>query len=295
MAVDPSFGSARSIFGTIYKDGVWQFNDGRVPRSGNGSTLSATNTTCAVLLHAVKLMRARQQQDDIGKSTTRREQRRQQQLVRILDLPCGNFTWMPHCLRHIAARVPDITLVYRGVDVVDHLIEQLNDRHGELLGAASGRDHFAMPRGVALLPFLRADVSNATELRGLAGQVDIILSKHMLIHTPNRLIETTLDAWGTLGSRLLVCDNTRTTRLRTYDIGLGGGRDVDLHAQPFNVVPPLCADFDAGLCASERKCRDTIQVHRLPLLRWPKERRPKTPDEKNAVLDAVPSCLRHKS
>jgi hypothetical protein len=242
--------TAQQEFTKLYRRGGWRFRPGQ-PRSGGGSTLVATNTTCAILLHAVRLAA---------------ESAPPARPVRILDAPCGDFTWMPSCLRWMAERVPTLRLEYRGIDVVEPLIEQLNRREGGLLSHLSA-SAFAVPPSVTLLPFERADATNRTEMARYAQRVDVLLSKHMLIHTPNALIERALAAWDSLGAALLVRDDTQLERRRNTDTVVAGGHDVNLHIAPFHVAPPLCAQHDAGLCAAEGKCRDRIEVYRMPLQR----------------------------
>ena len=139
--VEPCGEDAKSAFANVYAHHKWQKNYAAgTPASGGGSTPLATSTTCAVLAHAVQLVRqrkaaARRSPDDDG-------------AVRVLDTPCGDFTWMPHCLLHVAntARVdlsgghagaPPHELVYQGVDVAPQLVAQLNEGAGDLLNLST--------------------------------------------------------------------------------------------------------------------------------------------------------------
>jgi len=270
--------SAQTKFTEIYRSHMWRIHSGQ-PLSGGGSTHSATNVTCAVLLHAVRAVAA--QRPTCG-------------CVRVLDAPCGDFTWMPSCLHRMAqmllasppAGTPPTTIVYRGVDVVSTLVDQLNARSGNMLTLT--RADFAMPAAVTLLPFLRLDVSNASAMRPLVGEVDVIVSKHMLIHTPNAHIERTLQTWNSLGASHLVRDNTWPHRFRNLDIQMGGGRDVDLHSKPFFIGPPQCASFDSGLCAAEGKCNDSIELYRMPLR--PFTTIPSSLTQRHALMANVKSC-----
>lgn len=264
--------SPQQAFSRRYTLGGWSIKPGQ-PRSGGGSTLVATNTTCAVLLQA--LLVVAKQRSGGGR-------------VRILDAPCGDFTWMPTCLRWVARKAPGLAMSYRGVDVVDSLVAQLNARGGEMLRVRG--DDFALPRQVHLLPFLRADVSNATEMRRFRGHVDVILSKHMLIHLPNVYVSLALEAWNAIDASLLVKDNTLlANRRRNLDTNMVGGRDADVHAGPFYVAPPLCAENDRGLCAAEGKCNDRIEILDMPLRRgWGVNM---TAAARRAHARTIPSCL----
>ena len=106
----PAYVTSARAFDRIYQTGAWSRAHGHVaPRSGDGSTIVATNVTCLVLQHAVELV-----------SIHRRR-------VRILDTPCGDWTWMPACLTRIANALPEhITLDYQGVDVVQVHGQRLN-------------------------------------------------------------------------------------------------------------------------------------------------------------------------
>ena len=239
---------ATDAFGRLYERGGWRFKSGQ-PRSGGGSTVGATNVTCAVLSLAVRAVAERRSP------------------VRILDSPCGDFTWMPGCLRSIAAGMrKSSTIEYRGIDVVQPLVEQLNARQGNLLSIEASE--FAMPHGVRLLPFMHVDAANVSAMSVFRHRVDIIVSKHMLIHIPNGHIDRVLQSWNSLGASMIVKDNTRISRRRNRDTPLVGGRDVDLHALPFDIGAPLCSEPDSGLCAAESKCYDDIEVLALPLQKW---------------------------
>ena len=266
--------SAREAFARVYNGAMWRFKPGQ-PRSGGGSTLQATNTTCAVLLTAVRLVAQRQ-------ST-----------VRILDTPCGDGTWMPNCLTQIASSdVSSIQIEYQGVDVVPSLVAQLNARRGHLLTSPG----FAVPSmRVRVLPFACADIANWTEMRRFSSsfwQPDIILSKHFLMHIPNAHVLRALSVWDRLGAKLLVKDNTPTSRGKVRDTVMAGDHAVDIHAGPFNIGAPLCQSWDAGLCAAERKCDDRIEIIPLPLRRIMAagERAP-TVSHRQSTMANVASCL----
>ena len=44
--------------------------------------------------------------------------------VRILDAPCGDFTWMPRCLNLLAQGFPTRSFEYQGVDISAVVIER---------------------------------------------------------------------------------------------------------------------------------------------------------------------------
>ena len=251
--------TAASIFSRRYAHGGW--GDGvDLPRSGAGSTAAATWTTCAMLEKAVSLVAAE----------------RPQQPVRIVDLPCGDFTWMPGCLREIDAKLRSrgqaTCLHYQGVDAVGFLIRQLNARRG--LGRSTmvvnGVVH-RFPPSVTIMPFQVVDITDA-QLRSFV-RADIVLSKHALIHTSNALVNAALNAWNGLGARFFVtdtwCPGYGNCSRGNVDISQGDYRELDLHQSPFNLLPPLHSVEDHALCAATRKCNSRIELYSFPLKRGP--------------------------
>ena len=120
------------------------------------------------------------------------------------------------------------------------------------------------------------------------GSADVILHKHMIAHTPNSLIALALRSLDGLGARLLVHDNhPSAVRMSVRDTVMAGAHDVDLHAGPFHLEPPLCAERDSGLCAAEGKCVDRIEIAHLPLRRM---RPVPSLGKRKALMAAVPSC-----
>jgi SAM-dependent methyltransferase len=82
----------RSRFRVIYDAGIWRHGNDATPRSGLGSTLSATTMIREILPSLL---------DDLDAQT-------------LLDVGCGDFFWMQHM--HISQN-------YIGIDVVEALIE----------------------------------------------------------------------------------------------------------------------------------------------------------------------------
>ena len=99
-----------------------------------------------------------------------------------------------------------------------------------------------------VLPFQVADVSSASSMaRFGGGTFDIIVSKHALIHAPEKGIAAFLASWNTLGATYLLVDNWPATTgpgkryVTAPDIQWGDYREPDLHAPPFALAPPRCA------------------------------------------------------
>ena len=79
-------------FAEIYKTGVWTRGDASAPGSGQGSSLEATESIRGRIPELLK---------ELG-------------TLRILDVGCGDFTWMSHI---------DLPCHYIGVDIVPSVIE----------------------------------------------------------------------------------------------------------------------------------------------------------------------------
>jgi len=118
----PAARAPENVFRNIYAKGLWRSGQQRslpgYPASGGGSTELATRTTCRVLMDAVRM---------VSETPARRGRP-----IRILDAPCGDYTWMPACLQSIRTTL-GMHLRYTGADIVSQVIEQLNIGHGSLL------------------------------------------------------------------------------------------------------------------------------------------------------------------
>ena len=122
---------------------------------------------CRVLLDAVRM---------VSETPARRERRP----VRILDAPCGDFTWMPGCLERIRAAL-GVKLYYTGADIVPELVAQLNAGRGHLLvdGTRASVGEGIRAEWIVLD---QSDTAAMLNLKRAAIPYDIIISKHMFIH-----------------------------------------------------------------------------------------------------------------
>ena len=167
-----------TVFDNIYARGLWR--NGRKagtessPASGSGSTPLAARTTCLVLREAVRR---------VAKAT-----------VRILDVPCGDWTWMPACLTAIASSL-SVRLAYSGGDVVHELIRQLNAAQGSFLPNSA---RAAVGPGVDVRPFVVLDVANAAAMGALRGEFDIVVTRHVTIHLQSAVNLRIIDGWNAL-------------------------------------------------------------------------------------------------
>lgn len=257
-------GNATDDFSTFYAAGGWRGNQRSAsvvassPMSGQGSKLEANGVSCGVLSAAVRLVQLRRHTNE----------------VRIIDTPCGDFTWMPHCLDRIAAEQPSVRLRYRGVDVVPQLIRQLNAGEGAFL-VGGKRTALVHADRIEIEPFMYADLARPPP-QELVGHYDVALSHHVLMHTKLAGIDAHIAFWQAVARWVVIDSWPLDTPNRELPKRPPAYRTVDLHAPPFAAAPAACAEPDAGeICKAQRhRCqphRDIwpgfIELHRLPLRR----------------------------
>jgi hypothetical protein len=177
---------ARARFAEIYATGAWQVDAADdAPGSGAGSSLAATATLRAALPPLL---------DALG-------------CVRLLDVGCGDFTWMQHV---------EITQDYVGVDIVDAVVVANRERFGR-----PGRVFETMDAAVDRLP-----------------DADVVLCREVLFHLSFDDIRKVL---GNLLSsptrRFLIATSDRQT-LFNADIPTGDFRLLNLEARPLRFPPP---------------------------------------------------------
>ena len=275
---DPHSQRPDIIFNQIYSHHGWAIRGKAVsasnPLSGDGSTIAANNVTCAMLLKAVQLVAA----DGV---TT----------IRILDAPVGDWTWMPSCLLRMVASLPEThSLIYQGLDIVDKLVHQLNQRNGSFLAGGRAPHDSDLPYRIQILPFALADATNATTLAQHPAHV--IVCHNLLIHTPNKFVLRAFDAWNAVPhGRYVVTDQYPRGSVSmdgkgddpsdpaglssNHDLkSFGKYREINLHAPPFSLVPAVCTELDTGMCAQLRansreqtSCRAEIELLALPVQR----------------------------
>ena len=192
-------GGREAYFGAVYDTKFWSARGSMagVPGSGPGSTVAAGANAIAVLEALVR---------ELGLAT-------------VLDVPCGDMTWM--------ARADLGRARYVGADIVRSVVE------------GNARD-FGHPRRT----FLHLDVADGASapaaLRAaLGGDADaaLVLCRHLLFHLPPRDGEAVLDHLRASGARWLLT----STYLRADDLGtsddfvLASGHKTNL------LRPPYCA------------------------------------------------------
>ncbi len=173
-------------FETIERERRW--GDG--PASGWGSTLDYTRVARDIIVEVVQRHGVRS----------------------ILDLPCGDFAWMPQVLARL-----DPEIQYVGGDIVPALIER---------NAANHPSH----------RFQRVDF-----VRDTLPRCDLILCREALQHLPVADIQRALRNFSASGARfLLTSTHLRRTGWRNgQECRVGRCRDRNLMLPPFNLPDPI--------------------------------------------------------
>lgn len=127
---------------------------------------------------------------------------------RLLDLPCGDFSWM--------ATVDLEGVAYVGGDIVPEIVERNRREHGR-----PGRE------------FRRLDI---TEDRLPAA--DLLLCRDCLVHLSNADIRAALDNIAASEIRWLLT-TTFPAEPENVDIVTGDWRPIDLTRPPFDLPPPV--------------------------------------------------------
>ena len=203
-------------FQGIYRDKIW----GSDVLSGGGSTVAyavrATKVLSSVLAYIKKQF-----------GLTR---------VKMLDVPCGDMTWMQHFLK---AR-DDID--YTGFDIVPELIQV----------------HKIKFKNYSEWSFQNHDIVE----NGLSSSFDLIFSRMMLQHLHNDDVLTFLDAVSTSGSKFILTTSFPNTH-ENIELQHVRGRfhSINLEIPPFSLPPPLCYSRDGP----EENNKHYLHLWRLPL------------------------------
>lgn len=166
-------------FAAIYELGVWRHNDQTVPGSGAGSTLEASAELRRTLPALLK---------DLNTKT-------------LLDVGCGDFTWM----QHVA-----IEAGYIGVDVVDAVIRTNREKFEE-----TGRRFISADATMDDLP-----------------EADVVLCRHVLFHLSFSDIRKFFKNLLSKERSFLIITSDRQTVFNA-DIPTGDYRLLNLEAWPF--------------------------------------------------------------
>jgi len=176
----------RQAFENIYEEGYW----GTDVKSGAGSTLQATKVTRQIISKVV-------QDFDI---------------TSIVDVACGDFTWMPVVLGELEGQVS-----YTGCDIVEGLVKDHRQKYPQY------------------------EFHSLDFVEGKIPQGDLILCRDVLQHLPVKDINMALNNISNSGAKYLLA----TTHIRRHgfrnkrDIRPGKCNDRNLLEPPFNLPNPL--------------------------------------------------------
>lgn len=184
-------GSRQQNFTAIYDQKVWTHGDASVPLSGHGSSLQATERFREALPTVLR---------QIGART-------------LLDLGCGDFTWMQHV---------DLPCDYVGVDIVESVI-------------ASNSKAFANEKR----SFIVADFVETVPVKA-----DVVLSREVLFHLSFddalRGLRNALDS----GCSFFLLTSDASAAFNA-DIQSGDFRLLNLEKRPFKLPAPQLRIEDA--------------------------------------------------
>lgn len=174
--------TVEEVFTGIYEKGVWGTKN---IRSGGGSTVEHTIEIIQLLPGLFK----------------------RYQIKSILDLPCGDFSWMQNM--ELSA------IQYIGGDIVEQLIKR-------------NIENYAQPNR----SFTKLDIVKDP----LPVGIDLILCRDCFVHLSNQHIRQSIDNIRSSGARyLLVTSFTKTTE--NTDILTGEWRRINMELPPFNLKP----------------------------------------------------------
>ncbi|MFF3855558.1 methyltransferase [Micromonospora sp. NPDC002575] len=185
----------RQVFAEIYDRGIWLTEENADCLSGAGSSLRST----AQLREALPALLTR-----LGATS-------------LLDLGCGDFTWM----RHVDLGVP-----YVGVDIVPGVVE------------ANRRQHATPQRTFHCLDAVSEPLPAA----------DAVLCREVLFHLSLADARRVLDNVGESGARYLIATTDEATGFNS-DIKTGDFRVLNLRRRPFSFPAPLCQFADDAVQA----------------------------------------------
>ena len=175
----------RERFERIYSTNLWSDSESR---SGVGSTLDSTRVLRTELPRALRQLGARV----------------------LLDVPCGDFTWMEHV---------DLSgIEYIGGDIVPSIVEKNQQLHAK------------SSRRFTLVDLTRDELPDA----------DVLLCRDCLVHLSYANIRAVLANIARLNTRFVMMTSFPGRR-DNYDVADGDWRALDFQAPPFSFPEPRLA------------------------------------------------------
>jgi hypothetical protein len=196
-------------FTDVYRTGEWS-NNREFPLSGRGSSVEHTAQVRKNLSLIITSLFDKKK------------------VLRIIDAPCGDMTWMPIWLTEILAEGWKVH--YQGIDVVKPVIEEnrakIRIEHPNLKS----------------LTFEHADITQQP-----IAKADLIICKELVNHLAFADIFALLRKFAASQSRyILITSNKGWDNEELNLITPGASRHIDLLRPPFNLPPPI---YDDGFLA----------------------------------------------
>jgi SAM-dependent methyltransferase len=208
-----SLTTLRDRFSYIYDNSIWQMGDETTPASGKGSRLDSTLTVRRELPKVL---------DSLGAKS-------------ILDLGCGDFSWMKEV---------KLRQLYIGADIVESVIRANNQRFSSLQ-----------------YRFVTIDATKDT-----LPVADVVLCREMMFHLSFMDIARTWKNITASGGEYVMLTNDKATRFNS-DIISGDYRVLNFHVRPFFLPAPLYSISDGavfnGRSLDVWKISDLHQVFRV--------------------------------
>ena len=177
--------SRAARFQSIYDDRTWSYGRDDIPLSGEGSSVEATASLRSALPRLLDQLGARL----------------------LLDVGCGDFTWMAHT---------QLPCRYIGVDIVPSVIERNSQRYADQMRSFHLCDIVEEP----------------------APSADVILCREVLFHLSLADVRAALRNMLASGCGHLLLTSDRGTEFNS-DIESGDFRQLNLERAPFRLPRPL--------------------------------------------------------
>ena len=238
-------------FDAIYKDSLWAAG-GAGARSGTGSTVAfAANAGRAL----TSWLREMAQTFDASKTR-----------IRLLDVPCGDMTWMPAVVAPFMAKAAaaggggggsggTAELEYTGYDISGLIVRENQRRFAGLSPSFN---------------FAQFDVVEQDIVP--AGRFDVIFCRHLMFHlTPEHNLRL-LKRFERSGAKYLMATTYLRADENDKDFVLAFGHKVNLFRPPYCMRDPLriYADGEADMMLALWQIADD-DGNVLPLTGWDKE------------------------
>jgi hypothetical protein len=197
--------SMEQRFTEVYHTGEWS-NNRAYPLSGRGSTLEHTAQVRQNLTHIIATLFDKEN------------------VLRIIDAPCGDMTWMPVWLNEIL--LDGWKIRYQGIDIVKPIVDE---NRAKVSITAPGLESLTFEHSdITQTPIAKADLIICKELVNHLAFTDIFrLLRNFAASKSTYVIITSNKGW----------DNEELNLTSP-----GASRHIDLLRPPFNLPPPVYED-----------------------------------------------------